>query len=121
MTLLQDRPAAASTPVDSVDADGRFDVATAIREALAVSDLSCKAAAFVMDLDPAQFSRQLHGDGHIPLDRIIQLPPDTQRAFVQRWAEWLGLRVVSRDLTRANLQRLMHAMVDCLAALDDAR
>ena len=121
MSLLQGRPLAPSTPVHSPDEAGPFDLETAIRESLATSDLSCKAAAFMMDLDPAQLTRQLHGEGHIPLDRIIQLPPETQRAFVQRWAAHLGLRVVSRDLTRENLQRLMHAMADCLAALEDER
>jgi len=98
-----------------------FDLETALRESLAVSDLSCKAAAYIMDLDPSQLTRQLHGDGHLPLDKLIQLPASAQRAFVSRWAAWLGLRVVSSDLTRENLTRLMHAMADCLAALEDGR
>ena len=120
MALLQDLPSSASTPVHSDASDGRFDLEAAIREALATADLSCKAAAYVMDLDPAQFSRELH-DGHLRLDRFIQLPKDVQRAFIHRWAEWLGLRVVSRDLTRANLTRLIHTLADVLASLEEER
>lgn len=118
---LQVVTAAPSTPVQTVDADGRFPLAQAIRESLATTDVSSKSAAYIMQLDPAQWTRQLHGDGHIPLDRFIDLPPDTQRAFVTRWAAHLGLRVVSRDLTKDNLTRLMHAMADCLAVLQDER
>jgi len=94
-------------------------VREAVRRALTHNDYSEKAASITMNVDQAQLSRGLSGDGHLYLDRIVALGPAFQRTFVEAWAEALGLRVVSSDTTRDNLRRLMHAMTDCLASLED--
>lgn len=126
MTPLQDRLIRPSTPVQSQDDGGpstpRLDIEVAIRESLAACDIRIKSAAGMMGLDSSQFVRQLQGDGHVPFDRLVDLPISVQRLIVDKWATAVGLQVViSRDVTRANLTRLMHVMVDCLATLEDER
>lgn len=113
---LQSPPREPSTPVHSPDADGRFDLGLAIRESLATCDVSCKAAAYIMGLDPAQWTRQLHGDGHIPFDRIVQLPMPVQRALIERWARACDLSVVSADTKSENVRRLLRVCADVIAA-----
>ena len=116
-TMLQGLPITPSTPVNPMNSDepDRFDLEQAIRESLATCDYSHKAAAYTMDMEPSQFSRELH-DGHVRLDRILMLPRQVQRALVERWALFLGLQVISTDLKRENVRRLLRACADVLAA-----
>lgn len=93
----------------------RFDLEQAIREALATCDYSHKAAAYSMGIEPSQFSRELH-DGHLRMDRLLMLPRPVQRAFLERWALAMGLQVISADLKRENVRRLLRVCADVLAA-----
>lgn len=109
-------PEAVSTPLHSEDGGGRdrFDVEQAICESLATCDYSHKAAAITMEMDPSQFSRELH-DGHLRLDRLQLLPKPIQRAFVERWASAIGLQTISADAKRESVRRLLRVCADVLA------
>jgi hypothetical protein len=96
---------ASSTPVDraenagsiTINSDddaaplGQLDLTSAITEALERAHISHKEAALMMGIDPAQWSRQLHGDGHISLQRLQKLP----RQF---WLELLAIFSVPLDV-----------------------
>jgi hypothetical protein len=45
-----------------------------IRAALRHADISITKACVWMDMDPAQFERQLNGDGHLSHKRLLMLP-----------------------------------------------
>lgn len=111
-------------PVQSVDHDCESSptlVFEAFRHGLIDADLSEKAAAYMMGVDPAQLSRQLHGEGHLPADRLPKLGLRFQRAFIAHWAESLGMRVVSEDISAAKLRRVLHAITDALTTLEAER
>lgn len=118
-TVVESLAQTASSVFNS-DADpaplGQFDAASALSIALQRADLSHKEAALTMGLDPAQWSRQLHGDGHISFQRLLRLP----RAFWQEFLPLLGapLRVVvaSEDGEDAALLRLA-SVVESFAML----
>jgi len=88
----------------------------AFRHALSDADLSEKAAAYQMGVDPSQLSRALHGDGHLYLDALPALGPRFQRTFLESWAEALGLRVISADSRRENLKALCEVLAEVLAS-----
>lgn len=119
MTCLQDRPDGTVAPVHSLEPVTAETTCADFRHALSVSDLSEKAAAYQMGMDPSQLSRALHNDGHLYADKFPALGACFLRAFYEAQAEPCRLRVVSADTTRDNLRRLMHAMTDCLASLED--
>lgn len=112
-------------PVHSVDGDGTATdaqhVFDAFRHGLLDSDLSEKAAAYMMGVDPSQLSRQLRGDGHLPADRLHRLGERFERSFIAHWAESLGMRVVSEDIAAAKLRRVLHAITDALTTLEADR
>lgn len=76
-----------------------------IQEALASAGLSLKAAALYMDMDHAQLSRQLDGDGHVSVTRLASLPPEFHRWFAVKLAERYGLPKAIRAGQRLRMAR----------------
>lgn len=84
-----------------------------VREALTRSGLSVKAAALTMGMDHAQLSRQLDGDGHLSITRLMALPPSFWRWFAVELAVHVGtpreLRATQRlRMARASLRQQTH-------------
>jgi hypothetical protein len=57
-----------------------------VKRALELSGLTTEKAALWMEMDKSQLHRQLQGEGHLSLTRMVQLP-------VAFWA-WFGLLLV---------------------------
>jgi hypothetical protein len=75
-----------------------LDLASAISIALDRAGISHKAAALTMGIDPAQWSRQLHGDGHISFQRLQKLSAEFWREFLPLLASPLQLTMSHQDL-----------------------
>lgn len=84
-------PDAANAPL------GQLDLTGAISEALERARISHKEAALTMGIDPAQWSRQLHGDGHISFQRLQKLPASFWREFLPLLASPLQLTMSHQD------------------------
>jgi hypothetical protein len=76
---------------------GQLDLTSAITEALERARISHKEAALTMGIDPAQWSRQLHGDGHISVQRLQKLPASFWREFLPLLASPLRLTMSHQD------------------------
>jgi hypothetical protein len=76
---------------------GQLDLASAISIALDRAGISHKAAALTMGIDPAQWSRQLHGDGHISFQRLQKLSAEFWREFLPLLASPLQLTMSHQD------------------------
>lgn len=76
---------------------GQLDLAWAISLALDRAGISHKEAAILMGIDPAQWSRQLHGDGHISFQRLQKLPASFWREFLPLLASPLQLTMSHQD------------------------
>ncbi len=112
-----------STPIDraadstSIDVNSHaplltLDVAAAITLALSRCGLSQKDAALTMGLDPAQWSRQLHGEGHVSMQRLQRLP-------VEFWREFLPLLGGPIRLTLAHQDAVDLAMLRIVALVQE--
>jgi hypothetical protein len=77
-----------------------------LREALRHSDISQEKLALYLEMDKAQLSRQLHGEGGITLKRLAQCPDDVWRWFAVGILLHLGL---PRSLQRS--ARLAFALI----------
>jgi hypothetical protein len=107
-------PAAPSIAVNSIaggDAPlADLDVAFAITHALDRCGLTSKDAAYAMELDAAQWSRQLNSrEGHVSLQRLRKLP----RAF---WIELLLILAAPLELANAH-QDMTHLALARVAEL----
>jgi hypothetical protein len=87
-----------SIPRNSHDGDGRlppsipvnrleYELTGAIQTALSRAGLSNKEAAILQGIDPAQWSRQLHGPEHPSLRRMLRLGPRFWSQFVPALAQ----------------------------------
>jgi hypothetical protein len=74
-----------------------------IRAALRHADISITKACVWMDMDPAQFERQLNGEGHLSHKRLLMLPLKFINGFPVECAMRYGppQRSPARDSRRA--------------------
>lgn len=93
-------PVAAEAPLDQLD------LASAISIALDRAGISHKAAALTMGIDPAQWSRQLHGDGHISFQRLQKLSAEFWREFLPLLASPLQLTMSHQDFADYAMLRI---------------
>ena len=85
---------------------GQLDLASAISIALDRAGISHKAAALTMGIDPAQWSRQLHGDGHISFQRLQKLSAEFWREFLPLLASPLQLTMSHQDFADFAMLRI---------------
>lgn len=77
-----------------------------VKRALELSGLSLEKAAIWMEMDRSQLHRQLEGDGHLSLTRLMLLPVTFWRWYGLLIAEQLGLPVEVRRAARMTLARI---------------
>lgn len=81
------------------------DLSVAIPLALARAGLSHKQACAFMDIDTGNWSKALHGDGHVSLQRLLKLPVAFWCEFLPLLAEPAGLAVSHEDLADIALKQ----------------
>jgi hypothetical protein len=67
-----------------------------------------------MGIDPGNWSKALHGEGHVSLQRLLWLPVEFWREFLPMLAEPAGLAVTHEDLADLALKQCAVA-IDALA------
>jgi hypothetical protein len=90
------------------------DLSTAIPLALARAGLSHKQACAHMGIDTGNWSKALHGDGHVSLQRLLLLPVAFWCEFLPMLAEPAGLAVSHEDIADIALKQAAVAF-DALA------
>lgn len=86
------------------------DLGVAIPLALARADLSHKQACAHMGIDPGNWSKALHGEGHVSLQRLLLLPVEFWREFLPLLAEPAGLAVTHEDMAEIALKQTAVAL-----------
>jgi hypothetical protein len=88
------------------------------REAMRRACGSQKAAAFELDIEPAQLSRQLAGIERFPLEALAKSPRICEE-FAFLLAQHLGHQPRSMNVQERRRQRLRMLKVQLLAVLDE--
>lgn len=93
------------------------DLVAAVSLALARCNLTDKDAAALMDMSPAQWSRQKNGvDGHhIQLDRLARLPEDFHREFARIYGGLVGLEMAHQTIADLLVARVGQLLIECHA------
>lgn len=93
------------------------DLPAAVSLALARIGMSDKEAAGVMDMSPAQWSRQKNGvDGHhIQLDRLALLPENFHREFARIYGSMVGLEMAHQTIADLLVARVGQLLIECHA------
>lgn len=78
-----------------------------------------KEAAHALGLsDQAYWSKVKSGEKPAPrVDRLTELPIETQRRMAQRWCHQLGMHVTSEDARRRAVANLVKAAAEALAEI----
>jgi hypothetical protein len=102
-------PSITVNPAGDADAPlADLDVAFAITHALDRCGLTSKEAAYAMEIDAAQWSRQLNSrEGHVSLQRLRKMPRAFWIELVLILATPLGLSVAHQDMTHVALVKVM--------------
>jgi hypothetical protein len=95
-----------------------FDLSGSIRLAFSRCDMSIKVACAHMSLDQGLFSRQLAGDGHISLPRLLLLPEAFWLEFLPLLAHHFGASVTSSTGVSQSISRCLVAMADVIGRLE---
>lgn len=80
-----------------------------------------KELAFALGYDPAYLSRIKKGEKPLPVDRLTRLSKDFRRVLWTMAATEDGLVVASEDAKAACIGRLLVALGEAMALLDDGR
>jgi hypothetical protein len=87
-----------------------LDVAAAIGLALSRCGMSNKEACAVMGVDQSLWTKQLHGDGHVSLQRLMKLPAKFWNEFLPLLGDPLQICVSSADIADLTMLRIVALM-----------
>jgi hypothetical protein len=110
----------ASTDTKSVDEKPSwFQLGDAIGIAAARSGFSHKQLCAHMDgLDAGTWSKQLQGDGHISLTRLLKCPPAFWDEFLPLLCAHFGIAATSSNGVSQSVARCLIAMADVIGRLE---
>lgn len=88
-----------------------FDWAAKVRRSLALAELSEKAAALHMGVDPSEFSKQLAGmpGHHLSFPRLLRLPHSFWSYLMPDLAAHFGYRLESQDVLATAVAAMLEA------------
>jgi hypothetical protein len=95
-----------------------FQLGEAIGMAAARSNFNNKQLCAFMNLDPGTWSKQLQGDGHISLTRLLKCPDAFVTELLGLIAAHYGLGVVGGNGVSQSIARCLLAMADVIARLE---
>lgn len=88
----------------------KLDVAAAIGLALSRCGMSNKEACALMGVDQSLWTKQLHGDGHVSLQRLMKLPARFWNEFLPLLGDPLQICVSSADIADITMLRIVTLM-----------